>query len=341
MAADYADLVAAEAAQRVAQDGVLTQALVDAQAALQAADATNAQAISDESAARASAVEGLQGDIGAVADDLAAEAVSRGNQDAVLQGLIEAEATTARAAEQANATAISNEANNRAAAVEALQEADAGQAADIATNAAAIEAEATAARAAEAALGVRIDNILDAGESLDQVSEMLAAWTTADNSVLAQVQSVLDTHNADVESLQGDIADNAAAIIASDTASATFRARTDNPHSVTASQVGLGDVAQGDYSGQGMKVAYRAVAGGEAHAVADGDYMIFCGAGSEITLPAPSGMQGRKIVIKVGELGGGSVALVGQIDGADGMAMIFDYSSVTLVCDGASQWYIV
>ena len=142
------------------------------------------------------------------------------------------------------------------------------------------------------------------------------------------------------------IATNAQSIADSDTASSTFRARTDNPHSVTAAQVGLGDVAQGDYSGQGMRVKFESAGNGE-HVVVSDDYVVFALAGANIVLPEGSpSMKGRILVVKSGDLdGGGEVDVTPHgdqlIDGAGFYRLTFSYSSITLVCAGVAGWMII
>lgn len=122
--------------------------------------------------------------------DLAAEAVSRQSADtsnsnlitaevnnrvSAVQGVqdaVDAEAVTARAAESANASAISAEESARIAAV---------------------ASESARAQAAEAALGVRIDNVLSNADpaSLDSLSELLAAFQSADSSLGDSIAAAL------------------------------------------------------------------------------------------------------------------------------------------------------
>ena len=327
-------------------------ALAAETARAQGAEVANANAISAETTRAQNAESGLSDDIDGVASDLAAYESSN---DAALA----AEIARATAAEQANASAL---------------------AAYQTSNNDALAAEIARAQAAEAALSGRVDDVLSNvdAEAIDSFTELIAAFEAADGEIEQSVADLLATHNSEMSAVQQSVADetarataaeqaNAAAIAqevtdrqtavsgeasarqAADTAIQgdldTFKARTDNPHGVTATQVGLGAVEVGDYSGNGMKVAYTSVGAGQAHAVVDGDYMIFCGAGAQITLPDPAGMQGRKLVIKSGPLSGGAVGVdvagAGQIDGSPSMQLVYDFSAVTLICDGASQWYIV
>jgi hypothetical protein len=162
-----ADIAAAAAGAAIATAAV--QSDLDAEVArATAAEQSNAAAITSEVAAARSAEAGLDSRVDALESTDAQQATTNTN----LQNAIQSEAATARAAEQANATAITNEAVASRTAeaildsrVDALEAADAAQvttnANQSSTNAAlqtAINTEATTARAAEQANAAAIAN---------------------------------------------------------------------------------------------------------------------------------------------------------------------------------------
>ena len=114
--------------------------------------------------------------------DLAAEAVSRQSGDVANSNSISAEVS-------ARTTAVQGVADDLATqAAKQESEKDASNAAisqEVTDRQAAVSAEQQRAEAAEAALGVRIDNVLSNSDpaSLDSLSELLAAYQSADASL--------------------------------------------------------------------------------------------------------------------------------------------------------------
>ena len=148
--------LAAEATRATAAEGVLTSAVTTETNRATAAEGVNAQAIADE-VVRATAAEG------------------------VLTGAIAAEATTARAAEGVLSTDLAAEVT-RATGAEAT----------LTTN---LSAEVIRATGAEAALGSRIDSALANIDpvAIDSISEVLAAFQTADGDILASISALSTT----------------------------------------------------------------------------------------------------------------------------------------------------
>ena len=314
----------------------------------QGAEVANANAISAETTRAQNAEAALQDDIAGVADALGAYETSN---DAALA----AEIARATAAEQANASAL---------------------AAYQTSNNDALAAEIARAQAAEAVLSGRVDDVLSNvdAEAIDSFTELIAAFEAADGEIEQSVADLLATHNSEMAAVQQSVADEAARATAAEQANAAaitqeiadrqaavageasarstadaaiqsdldgFKARTDNPHSVTATQVGLGAVESGDYSGQMMRVGFRVVPSGSTDSAQPSDYVMFCEDGATFNLPAPAPEQkGRLMVIKVGSLASG-VTVAGQVDGQASYQMEYEFSAITLVCDGASGWFII
>ena len=126
--------------------------------------------IADRQAADSSLEELLSGDIGTVQENLDAEAATRLANDNTLQSNIDAEATARQSAVSAESLARSN-------ADEALANS--------------ITAEQNARLAEVAVERARIDSML-AGTSVDlnQLQELVTAYQTSDNDILAQITNI-------------------------------------------------------------------------------------------------------------------------------------------------------
>ena len=114
---------------------------------------------------------------------IVAETNARVAADGDLSNDIAAEASIARAAEQVNSQAITQEISDRVSAV---------------------AAESARAQAAEAALGVRIDNVLSNVDpaAQDSLAELLAAYTAADSSLGDSITAAL----ARISTLEAQVA---------------------------------------------------------------------------------------------------------------------------------------
>jgi hypothetical protein len=126
---------------------------------------------------------------------------------------VAAEATTARAAEQANAAAIVTE-NGRATGVENTLSGL------ITTNATAIATESTRAQAAEGVNATAIANIISNTDAavLDSLSEIVTAFQSADSTLTGLVSANTTAHQTNATGLAAEIVDRAAADTALDTA---------------------------------------------------------------------------------------------------------------------------
>lgn len=339
LAAETARAQAAEVANAnaISAEASRAQTAEQANAAGVAANAANIQGNTDQiSANQAQAVQ-----------DLVDEANARIAADGALQTAIDSEAATARAAEVANANAISAEAS-RAQAAEAQIAADltdevtargAAVTAAIADYDSKIQAENARALAAESALGSRIDDVLSNADAsaLDSLSEVVAAFQSADsdlndamttllgqhsaalNSVVAQQTAINTAFGTDIaanaqavadeivraqaaeSSLSSDISDEAtqraAAVQAVQDDLDEFKAGHQIGSDVQAHSEHLQGVSGGDYSQAGMAVKFENVGPGAALAMGDASYYVLAGAGATITLPAGA-TAGRRVEIK-------------------------------------------
>ena len=151
--------------------------------------------------------------------DLLLDAQAKANADAIAGEItdrttaVAAEASTARAAEQANASAITAEAN-RATGVEGTLSGL------ITTNATAISTESARAQAAEGVNATAIANIISNTDAaaLDSLTEIVAAFEGADSTLTGLVSANTTAHQTNATGLATEIVDRAAADTALDTA---------------------------------------------------------------------------------------------------------------------------
>ena len=170
--------------------------------------ATNVAAISQESTDRAAADTTLTA-------NLATEVSRATAAELVLTNDLAAEVTRATAAETANATAISNEVT-RSTTIDATHTANiATNVQNIATNAAAITAEQGRAEAAEAALDTRVSaqesqvaSILSNtdADALDSLTEIVAAFQTADGDINNAITNLSTTAATDRAAIRTEFA---------------------------------------------------------------------------------------------------------------------------------------
>ena len=170
--------------------------------------ATNVAAISQESTDRAAADTTLT-------NNLATEVARAEAAELVLTNDLAAEVTRATAAEDANALAISNEVT-RSTTIDATHTANiATNVQNIAANAAAITAEQGRAEAAEAALDTRVSaqesqvaSILSNtdAEALDSLTEIVAAFQTADGDINNAITNLSTTAATDRAAIRTEFA---------------------------------------------------------------------------------------------------------------------------------------
>lgn len=182
--------------------------------------------------------------------------------DAVVEGSSNLYFTNARVASAPAVSALEGRASAIESDITAIESAASTLAGRVTTAESGLSSEITRATAAEAALGTRIDNVLSnvTPGSLDSLTEVVSAFQAADSSLNGAITSLassassglaaetsareaadsaldsrLTTAEGDIDTLQSDL----------DTAEASLSghiAATNNPHSVTAAQVGLGNV---------------------------------------------------------------------------------------------------
>tara|TARA_B100001094_G_scaffold193314_1_gene187218 strand:- start:14572 stop:15156 length:585 start_codon:yes stop_codon:yes gene_type:complete len=97
-------------------------------------------------------------------------------------------------------------------------------------------------------------------------------------------------------------------------------------------------------SGQGgSNVATRTVGQADSPVtVATSDFMIFADPSSgalTINLPSPTGLDGKRFVVKRTAGGSNSVSIVGAIDGGASLNLSEPYAAVSLICNG-SEYFI-
>jgi hypothetical protein len=221
----------AEAAELVLTNGLAAEATT-ARAAEQANAAAAAANLLEITATQASGGLNLDGtytahsgsnyiDAGSnlKAVDLLLDAQAKANADAIAGEItdrttaVAAEAATARAAEQANASAITAE-TNRATGVEGTLSGL------ITTNATAISTESARAQAAEGVNATAIANIISNTDAaaLDSLTEIVAAFEGADSTLTGLVSANTTAHQTNATGLATEIVDRAAADTALDTA---------------------------------------------------------------------------------------------------------------------------
>lgn len=189
--------------------------------------------------------------------------------DAVVEGSSNLYFTNARVASAPAVSALEGRASAIESDITAIESAATTLAGRVTTVEGGLSSEISRATAAEAALGTRIDNVLSNvdGAALDSLTEVVSAFQAADSNLNGAITSLassassdlaaetsareaadsaldsrltsaegrLTTAEGDIDTLQSDL----------DTAESSLSghiAATNNPHSVTAAQVGLGNV---------------------------------------------------------------------------------------------------
>jgi hypothetical protein len=188
--------------------------------------------------------------------------------DAVVEGSSNLYFTNARVASAPAVSALESRATAIESDITAIESAATTLSGRVTTAEGGLSSEITRATAAEAALGTRIDNVLSNvdGAALDSLSEVVSAFQSADSSLNGAITSLANSASSD---LAAETSAREAAISAVESAASTLAGRvttaegsistlqsdldtaegslsshtaaTNNPHSVTKAQVGLGN----------------------------------------------------------------------------------------------------
>jgi prefoldin subunit 5 len=189
--------------------------------------------------------------------------------DAVVEGSSNLYFTNARVASAPAVSALESRATAIESDITAIESAATTLSGRVTTAESGLSSEITRATAAEAALGTRIDNVLSnvTPGSLDSLSEVVSAFQSADSSLNGAITSLatsassglaaetsareaadsaldsrLDTAESDINAIESAATTLAGRVTTAEGSLSSHTAATNNPHSVTKSQVGLGNV---------------------------------------------------------------------------------------------------
>lgn len=189
--------------------------------------------------------------------------------DAVVEGSSNLYFTNARVASAPAVSALEGRASAIESDITAIESAASTLAGRVTTAESGLSSEITRATAAEAALGTRIDNVLSNvdGAALDSLTEVVSAFQAADSSLNGAITSLASTASSGLAaetsareaadsaldsrltsaegrltSAEGDIDTLQSDLDTAESSLSSHIAATNNPHSVTAAQVGLGNV---------------------------------------------------------------------------------------------------
>jgi hypothetical protein len=303
-------------------------------------------------------VANIMGDLGLVQADVDgneadadASFVAASTDRALVRTELAAEATTARAAEAANASAINAEevragiaevANANAINAEAVR----AGAAEVA-NANAISAEAVTARAAEAANADAITAITAGADvDLDSLLELVTAYELADTNVItsiATLQADVNTNELDGDSdralIRSQFADADTALIGGASLSGNTLKKLEDRMVAG----GQGQASSGD-----TIVSFAELVSIQPSADAIWSHpnaVVMLGAGNKtIAMPAPAAAYlGYVVKIKSAHAGQSTVTMTAGHLGDDINATsleLDDYAAVNLLCDGSDWWII-
>ena len=188
--------------------------------------------------------------------------------DAVVEGSSNLYFTNARVASAPAVTGLESRATAIESDITAIESAASTLAGRVTTAEGGLSSEITRATAAEAALGTRIDNVLSnvTPGSLDSLSEVVSAFQSADSSLNGAITSLatsassglaaetsareaadsaldsrLDTAESDINAIESAATTLAGRVTTAEGSLSSHTAATNNPHSVTKAQVGLGN----------------------------------------------------------------------------------------------------
>ena len=188
--------------------------------------------------------------------------------DAVVEGSSNLYFTNARVASAPAVTALEGRASAIESDITAIESAASTLAGRVTTAEGGLSSEISRATAAESALGTRIDNVLSnvTPGSLDSLTEVVTAFQAADSSLNGAITSLassassglaaetsareaadsaldarLDTAESDINAIESAATTLAGRVTTAEGSLSSHTAATNNPHSVTKAQVGLGN----------------------------------------------------------------------------------------------------
>ena len=189
--------------------------------------------------------------------------------DAVVEGSSNLYFTNARVASAPAVSALEGRASAIESDITDIESAATTLAGRVTTVEGGLSSEISRATAAEAALGTRIDNVLSNvdGAALDSLTEVVSAFQAADSSLNGAITSLansassdltaevnrataaeealdarLDTAESDITAIESAATTLAGRVTTAEGSLSGHIANTENPHSVTKAQVGLGNV---------------------------------------------------------------------------------------------------
>ena len=188
--------------------------------------------------------------------------------DAVVEGSNNLYYTNARVASAPAVSALESRATAIESDITAIESAATTLSGRVTTAEGGLSSEITRATAAESALGTRIDNVLSnvTPGSLDSLSEVVSAFQSADSSLNGAITSLatsassglaaetsareaadsaldsrLDTAESDINAIESAATTLAGRVTTAEGSLSSHTSATNNPHSVTKAQVGLGN----------------------------------------------------------------------------------------------------
>jgi len=188
--------------------------------------------------------------------------------DAVVEGSSNLYFTNARVASAPAVSALESRATAIESDITGIESAATTLSGRVSTAESGLSSEISRATAAEAALGTRIDNVLSnvTPGSLDSLSEVVTAFQAADSSLNGAITSLassassglaaetsareaadsaldsrLDTAESDINAIESAATTLSGRVTTAESSLSSHTAATNNPHSVTKAQVGLGN----------------------------------------------------------------------------------------------------
>jgi len=188
--------------------------------------------------------------------------------DAVVEGSNNLYYTNARVAAAPAVTGLESRATAIESDITAIESAATTLSGRVTTAESGLSSEITRATAAESALGTRIDNVLTNVDAtaLNSLSEIVTAFQSADSSLNGAITSLatsassglaaetsareaadsaldsrLDTAESDINAIESAATTLAGRVTTAEGSLSSHTAATNNPHSVTKAQVGLGN----------------------------------------------------------------------------------------------------
>ena len=210
--------------------------------------------------------------------------------DAVAEGSNNLYFTNARVASAPAVSALEGRASAIESDITAIESAASTLSGRVTTVEGGLSSEISRATAAEAALGTRIDNVLSnvTPGTLDSLTEVVAAFEAADSNLNGAITSLANSASSDLAaetsarqsadsaldsrltsaegrltSAEGDIDTLQSDLDTAEASLSGHIAATNNPHSVTAAQVGLGNVDNTSDANKPVSTAQQAALDGK------------------------------------------------------------------------------